>query len=202
MRRQFDTPSPDGLPANDREDARLLERITQRDREAFHDLYTRYYHPLLRFIYRMTGDLDAAQEGINDVMFTVWRKSGSFAGRSKVSTWILGIAYHKALKHLQKGRLWAERFKAAELTDSIELSSDLAALTDNRDLEDLLEHGMRALPAKHRATVELTYVYGCSYEEIAAIMDCPVNTVKTRMFHAREKLRKVLGDLDKGSGAA
>ena len=49
-----------------------------------------------------------------------------------------------------------------------------------------------ARPPEHRAVVELTYFYGCSYEEIAAIAECPVNTVKTRMFHARAKLKKLL----------
>jgi RNA polymerase sigma-70 factor (ECF subfamily) len=56
---------------------------------------------------------------------------------------------------------------------------------------------MRNLPAKQRAVVELTYFYGCSYEEIAAIVDCPVNTVKTRMFHARARLKTLIPGLAK-----
>jgi RNA polymerase sigma-70 factor (ECF subfamily) len=63
------------------------------------------------------------------------------------------------------------------------------------ELKDLLEQGMKTLSAKQRAVVELTYYYGCSYDEIAIIVDCPVNTVKTRMFHARAKLKAVLPGL-------
>lgn len=177
---------------DDNEDAALLARITRGDRAAFHELYTRYYHPLLRFLYRLTGELEAAQDGINDVMFIVWRNGASFAGRSKVGTWIMGIAYRKALKHIKNNRRWLDRFKASELTDSIELSGIQTGHTDSLDLDDWLEHGMRALSAKQRAVVELTYYYGYSYEEIGSIMDCPVNTVKTRMFHARAKLKRAL----------
>ena len=63
----------------------------------------------------------------------------------------------------------------------------------------LRPHALRHLSAEHRAVVELTYFYGCSYEEIAAIAACPVNTVKTRMFHARAKLKKLLPTLGKDS---
>jgi RNA polymerase sigma-70 factor (ECF subfamily) len=65
-------------------------------------------------------------------------------------------------------------------------------LSDNADLRDLLDEALRQLSPEHRAVVELTYFHGCSYQDIALIADCPVNTVKTRMFHARAKLRKLL----------
>jgi RNA polymerase sigma-70 factor (ECF subfamily) len=140
----------------------------------------------------MTGHLDLAQEGINDVMLVVWRSGQSFGGRSSVSTWIMGIAYRKALKLLEGSRRWSKRFASVDFDDWIERSEAAAEPSDDGDLRDLLEEGLRHLSPEHRAVVELTYFYGCSYEEIAAIADCPVNTVKTRMFHARAKLRKLL----------
>jgi RNA polymerase sigma-70 factor (ECF subfamily) len=70
--------------------------------------------------------------------------------------------------------------------------------TEHEDLRDLLDAALDRLSPDHRAVVELTYFHGCSYEEIAAIVDCPVNTVKTRMFHARAKLRKLLPTLGEG----
>jgi len=84
--------------SDDNADLALLERVANGDRDALRDLYGIYYHPLLRFIYRITGRLDLAQEGVNDVMLVVWRSSRSFGRRSMVSTWIMGIAYRKALK--------------------------------------------------------------------------------------------------------
>jgi RNA polymerase sigma-70 factor (ECF subfamily) len=183
--------------SDDRADLALLERIGNGDRHALHSLYNTYYHPLLRFIYRITGRLDLAQEGVNDVMLVVWRSGRSFGGRSSVSTWIMGIAYRKALKLLAASRRWTDRFASAPFEDVIERSDGLAEQSDDGELRDLLDEALRHLSAEHRAVVELTYFYGCSYEEIAAIAACPVNTVKTRMFHARAKLKKLLPALGK-----
>jgi RNA polymerase sigma-70 factor, ECF subfamily len=183
--------------SDDSADRALLERITSGDRQALRTLYGTYYHPLLRFIYRITGRLDLAQEGVNDVMLVVWRSSRAFGGRSTVSTWIMGIAYRKGLKLLANSRRWAERFAGAPFDDAIERSDSRRELSDDGDLRDLLDEALRHLSAEHRAVVELTYFYGFSYEEIAAIAACPVNTVKTRMFHARAKLRKLLPALGK-----
>jgi RNA polymerase sigma-70 factor (ECF subfamily) len=183
--------------SDDGADLALLERIGNGDRNALRDLYNTYYHPLLRFIYRITGRLDLAQEGVNDVMLVVWGNSRSFGGRSSVSTWIMGIGYRKALKLLAASRRWTDRIAASPLEDLIERSEVLAEQSDDNDLRDLLDEALRHLSAEHRAVVELTYFYGCSYEEIAAIAACPINTVKTRMFHARAKLKKLLPALGK-----
>lgn len=182
---------------DDDRDAELLARVIKRDRAALTELYTRYYHPLLRFIYRITGDVDSAQEGVNDVMLVVWSSGARFDGRSRVGTWIMGIAYRKALKLRKLSRRWTDRFKAAEWTEQIEPRTDASELTDDRPQRALTQRAMKALPPKQRAVVELTYLHGLSYEEIAAIVECPVNTVKTRMFHARAKLRQALSMLDR-----
>ena len=183
--------------SDDATDLALLERIANGDRNALRQLYGTYYHPLLRFIYRITGRLDLAQEGVNDVMLVVWRSVRSFGGRSSVSTWIMGIGYRKALKLLAASRRWTDRFSSAPFDEIVERSEALAEHSDDGDLRDLLDTALRHLSAEHRAVVELTYFYGCSYEEIAQIAACPVNTVKTRMFHARAKLRKLLPALGK-----
>jgi RNA polymerase sigma-70 factor (ECF subfamily) len=183
--------------SDDRADQALLTRIANGDRDALRELYGTYYHPLLRFIYRITRRLDLAQEGVNDVMLVVWRSARSFAGRSSVSTWIMGIGYRKALKLLAASRRWTDRFAGAPFDELIERSQPAAEQSDDDDLRDLLDEALRHLSAEQRAVVELTYFYGCSYEEIAAIAACPVNTVKTRMFHARAKLRKLLPELGK-----
>jgi RNA polymerase sigma factor (sigma-70 family) len=123
----------------------------------------------------------------------VWRTSGTFRGRSKVATWIMGIAYRKALTLARDSRRWSDRRLSVPDFDSwIERSDVAEELSQGADLRDLLDHALRQLPEEQRAVVELTYFHGCSYQEIAAVMDCPVNTVKTRMFHARAKLKKLL----------
>jgi RNA polymerase sigma-70 factor (ECF subfamily) len=182
--------------SDDGADLALLARVANGDREALRDLYGTYYHPLLRFIHRITGRLDLAQEGVNDVMLVVWRSSASFGRRSTVSTWIMGIAYRKALKLLAASRRWTGRLADDPIEDLVERSPLVAEHSDD-DLRDLLDGALRHLSAEHRAVVELTYFYGCSYEEIAVIAACPVNTVKTRMFHARAKLKTLLPALGK-----
>ena len=174
----------------------LLARTNLGDREAFRQLYAKYYHPLLRFIYRITGQVELAKEGINDVMLVVWTNGRSIHGRSMVRTWIMGIAYRKALKLVEKSRRWSDRITSVDFADWNEPSGPVTEPTASRDIEELLERGLRELPAKQRAVVELTYHYGYSYEEIAAIVGCPINTVKTRMFHARAKLKQLLPELD------
>jgi RNA polymerase sigma-70 factor (ECF subfamily) len=182
---------------DDTVDVALLARIAGGDRNALRQLYGNYYHPLLRFIYRITGRLDLAQEGVNDVMLVVWRSSRAFGGRSTVSTWIMGIAYRKALKLLAASRRWTSRIASVPFDELVERSDARAEPSEDGELRDLLDEALRHLSAEHRAVVELTYFYGCSYEEIAAIAACPVNTVKTRMFHARAKLKTLLPALGK-----
>jgi len=185
-------------PDDDRADAELLARVREADREALHALYRKYYHPLLRFTYRLTGQLEIAQETVNDVMLVVWRDAASFEGRSKVATWIMGIAYRKAMKRVRRAWLWSSRH-VAEIDERFERFSPEEAPTERMELEDLLGRALEALPAEQRAVVELTYFFGCSYDEIAKIVGCPVNTVKTRMFHARAKLKALLPRLGKDS---
>ena len=182
-------------------EAPLAPRIALPNRDALREIYNVYYHPLRRFIYRVTRQLELAQEGVNDVMLVVWRNSESFGRRSKVSTWIMGIAFRKALKLLDGSRRWRDRFKAVDFSDWNEGAEGAVEPSENRDLRDLLDQGLRQLSPEQRAVVELTYFAGCSYQDIAAIAGCPVNTVKTRMFHARAKLRKLLPALSNESPA-
>jgi len=180
---------------DDEFDAMLLARIGDRDREALTILYSRYQGRLLRFLQRLTGDVETAQEAVNDVMLVVWNSASSFAGRSRASTWIMGIAYNKAMKLRTRLQRWTVRFKAADWAETIERAAGSEGLTRDLIEQDLVYRAIMLLPPKQRAVVELTYRFGYSYAEIAEIVDCPPNTVKTRMFHARAKLRELLPDL-------
>jgi len=197
MLRQQRAETPQVPPSRNESDLLLLERIEQGDRAALQELYAAYYHALLRFMQRITRSLELAQEGVNDVMLTVWRNSTSFGRRSSVSTWIMGIAYNKALKSLASKRRWSSRF-GFQIDDFEDRSEAAVEPSEHRDLRDWLTKALDALPPAQRAVVDLTYFGGYSYEEIAAIMGCPVNTVKTRMFHARAKLRHALPALANG----
>jgi RNA polymerase sigma-70 factor (ECF subfamily) len=122
-------------------------------------------------------------------MMVVWQTADRFRGASKPSTWIFAIAYRKAVK--AKAR-WPEPIedKVPDTRVSPDLSPDQQL--DHQRLHDALVAAMDRLSPDHRAVVDLTYFHGMGYREIAEIMSCPVDTVKTRMFHARRRLREAM----------
>lgn len=182
--------------SNDEHDNELLSRIVARDRAALTELYTNYHARVLRFVQRLTGDIETAQECVNDVMLVVWTSADAFGGRSRVSTWIMGIAYRKAMKLSTRMQRWTRRFKAADWAETIERSVGVEGPMKELIDRDLVYRAMQLLPPKQRAVVELTYFFDYSYDEIAEIVGCPTNTVKTRMFHARARLKALLPALE------
>jgi RNA polymerase sigma-70 factor (ECF subfamily) len=165
---------------NERESA-LLQRIVQRDRDALTELYRTYHARLFKFIFRLTGSYATADELVNDIMLLVWQNAAAFRGHSKVSTWIFGIAYRQAMRRVTRRQLGLPGYNDPE-----EVGYDG---TIDVETEDWVWRALRALPAAQQLTVVLVFHLGLSYSETAEVMQCPVNTVKTRMFHAREKLR-------------
>jgi RNA polymerase sigma-70 factor (ECF subfamily) len=182
-----DPRAPSGCTTEEREYA-LLARIAGRDSAAMKELYLLYHRRLARFLMRLTTRYDLAEEIINDTFWVVWQHAGDFRGASRVSTWILGIAYRRGLKTL--------RFAGPAPAD-IEVEAEPAAEepAQQEELNEWLDVALRRLPLEQRMAIELAYHLGHSCEEIAAIMQCPVNTVKTRMFHARRKLKTLLTTL-------
>jgi RNA polymerase sigma factor (sigma-70 family) len=172
----------------------LLRRVAAKDKKAFEALYHLYYRRLFAYLFKMVRRADLVEEVVNDVMLAIWSHAASFDGRSRPSTWIFGIAYHKALKALARRPAPAEaggENPAPEPVDGDEPESLLA----RRELAGVLGRALHELSAEQRAVVELTYFYGRSYQEISEIVGCPVNTVKTRMFHARRRLKELLPGL-------
>lgn len=172
-------------------DEDLLARTAGGELPAFEELYARYARRLFGFALRMTRSPELVEEIVNDTLLAVWRSAASFDGRSKVSTWIFGIGYRKALHALSRRRDRAGE-GAERPAPAAEPRERPDAVYERAELGVILRRALRELPAEQRLVVELTFFQGLSYPEIAAVVDCPVNTVKTRMFHARRKLRDAL----------
>jgi len=168
----------------------LIARIAEGDRKAFEELYYLYHRRLARFLTRLTRRYDIAEEVVNDTFYVVWRKAKSFRGDSQPSTWILGIAYRKARNAFRSSARLAEKNLQAELLPPTDVEP-----ASTEELRDWLGRALIELPVEQRLAVELCYELGHTCEEIATIMDCPVNTVKTRLFHARAKLQRLLPQL-------
>jgi RNA polymerase sigma-70 factor (ECF subfamily) len=160
---------------------RLLLRIADDDRDAFDELFNSYHRRLFTFLFRLTRSHGAAEELTNDVLLTVWKDAGRFRGDSKPSSWIFGIAYRTALAHLRKRKLKLVPF----------VEQDAAAVENGARLEreDWVRQGIDALPPKQQLTVMLVYFLGLTCAETANVSGVPLSTVKTRMFHARKKMK-------------
>jgi RNA polymerase sigma-70 factor, ECF subfamily len=176
------------------DDRLLMSQIAKKDRAAFEALYRRYYRRVFQFAVRRVWRDELAEEVVSDVMFAVWQNAASFEGASSVSTWLLGITYRQAMKALDRNR----KHKVVDSNDELlaetvdsdpSVDPESAAVTESEHA--MLQKGLDRLAEHHRVVVELTAT-GHSYGEIAEIIGCPENTVKTRMFHARLQLKRFL----------
>jgi len=178
------------------DDAQLLERVAGGDKVAFETLYRAYYRRVSQFVYRLTPNQQLGEEIVDDTMLAVWRSAGRFAGRSKVSTWIFGIAYRRTMKTLGKEKkhrnVDSDDGEFETFVDD-DAARDPSAVMSATILRRELDTHIEKLHINQQVALHLTAL-GHSYPEISAIMDCPANTVKTRVFKARHKLKATLSD--------
>jgi RNA polymerase sigma-70 factor (ECF subfamily) len=178
-------------PAADGEERRLLTRVGAGDRAAFETLYAAYARRVAAFVRDIVVSNELTDEVVSDTMIAVWHAAARFRGQSRVATWVLGIAHHKALDALRRaGRPHVP-------LDSVPESDFQGAggpVDELLRLEDrfAFDLALRALSTGHRTVLQLMYGFGCTHAEIAAIVGCPVATVKTRAFYAKRHLRAEL----------
>jgi RNA polymerase sigma-70 factor (ECF subfamily) len=179
------------------DDLDLIRAVVAGDQQAFVQFYERYRRTIARFVSRLTWRSDVVEETVNDTMVAVWQGADGFRGGSRVSTWVLGIAYRTALKRLRH----VARRPEQELTDRsmppVATERPDAALARAQG-SARIRMALDKLSPEQRAVIELTFYDDCSYQEIAMIVGCPENTVKTRMFHARRRLKHLLGTPELG----
>ena len=172
------------------EEFACLKRIAEGDRYAFEGLYRTYRKRVFRYLLRLVDDTAVAEELTNDVLVEVWRSAPCFDGRSKPSTWIFGIARHKALNALRRKHLPVKAF--CEAMDRPDTNEDPETRAISQCLCGKIKQALQALSLPHREVIELAVYQGFSYAEIARAKACSVNTVKTRMYYARRHLRQIL----------
>jgi RNA polymerase sigma-70 factor, ECF subfamily len=168
-------------------DRTLIAAIAAGDEAAFNEIHARYYRRVARFTRRITRCSELTAEITNDTLWAIWRCAPRFKGTSRVSTWILGIAYHIGRRTLQR----SSRREAHEepMRDFIEAAHEPWSAGNDREW---VGAALVQLAEEQRTVLELFYRFGHSCEEIAEMVDCPANTVKTRMYHGRRKMRRLL----------
>jgi RNA polymerase sigma-70 factor (ECF subfamily) len=177
-------------PSENRTEAALIQRIAGGDREAFAALYRRLERPLLAYLMKLVRGRDMAEDVFSETMLEVWRQAGRFEGRSSVSTWAFSIAHHRAVSRFRKRRESAlEEEQVATLADDAPMPDQQA---QSIGMSRLIAGLMARLSLEHREIIHFAYYQEFSVQEIADALGLPPNTVKTRMFYARQRLKALL----------
>lgn len=175
------------------EDQILLDQIAQGDKEALAAFYRAHEKRLFNFILTKLNDAFEAADILNEVFMEVWNKAGSFQGRAKVSTWLFSIAYFKVVDRLRKTR--PQQLDDEMLAEIADESPGIESCLIGNEQAAQVRHCISTLSTPHSAVMELTFFEEMSYSEIAMVVDCPENTVKTRMFHAKKAMKQCLSRL-------
>lgn len=180
--------------SEDIRDLRLLDAVACEDKVAFENLYIIYHRRLSRLLLRFFDRYGIVEEIINDTMMVVWEKADKFEGRSKVSTWIMGIAYRRMMKSYRRFERMHEREAEYAERQHAGFDDDETLAQDNQSelTQDWLQKAMSHLSGEQRLLLEFVYYCGYSCNEIATITDLPTGTVKTRLYQARQQLKRTL----------
>ena len=168
----------------------LLQRVAAGDRNAFSELYRRLQRPLFGYLMKLVREREMVEDVLNETMMEVWRQAARFEGRSSVNTWVFSIAHHRAVSRLRKKRETSlDEEQAATIEDEAPTPDENAM---SGDMSRLIGTLMEQLSFEHREILHLAYFQEFSVQEIADALDLPANTVKTRMFYARQRLKVLL----------
>jgi RNA polymerase sigma-70 factor (ECF subfamily) len=172
----------------------LIARMAAGDRAALAELYEREGAALFAYVLLFTADRGLAEEVVQDTLLTTWRGAAGFGGRASVRSWLFAIARRRAADALHHPRLRLVPEDAAGLADlpsSQPNPEDLAIAAVTRGALDAVLAQMNSI---HREAIELTFGHGLSYIELAEVLGIPLETVKSRLSHAKRELRILLDE--------
>ena len=185
-------------------DQQLVEKAQQGDRQAFDTLVAKYQRKLARLVARLVKDSAEVEDVVQEAFIKAYRALPAFRGESAFYTWLYRIGVNTAKNYLvSQGRRApttteftndeAETFSEGDLLRDIDTPESLLM---TKQIGQTVNQAMESLPEELRNAIVLREIEGLSYEEIARIMDCPIGTVRSRIFRAREavanKLRPLL----------
>jgi RNA polymerase sigma-70 factor, ECF subfamily len=171
-------------------DEALMAAVAAGEQGAMQILYNRHRVRVFRFITRILGDANTAEDVLSETFIEVWRNAARFEGRSTVSTWIMSIARLKALSVRRRRRDDELDEETAETIADEAFTPEEAILDADRSVH--LRECLEQLSPEHREIIDLVYYHDQSIDEVAQIIQVPRNTLKTRMFYARKRLATML----------
>ncbi|WP_243041086.1 RNA polymerase sigma factor RpoE [Dyella sedimenti] len=186
-------------------DSALVERVQQGDKRAFDLLVRKYQHKVIGLVSRYVKNQSESEDVAQEAFIRAWRAIGSFRGESAFYTWLYKIAVNTAKNHLvAMGRrpptddIAIDDAAFLPGADRMQESATPERELMRQEIEQTVFSTVQSLPEELRAAITLREVDGLSYEEIAEAMGCPIGTVRSRIFRAREaideKLRPLLSD--------
>lgn len=183
-------------------DKQLVARVQKGDKRAFDLLVLKYQHKIFGLISRYIKDHHEVMDVAQEAFIKAYRAIGRFRGDSAFYTWLYRIAINTAKNHLvSRSRRPPDTdvdVMDAEYYESATRLKDVAspdAEVHKQELEEAVFKAIELLPEDLKAAVTLREFDGMSYEEIAEVMQCPVGTVRSRIFRARESIDKHIGHL-------
>ena len=192
-------------------DAMLVERAVAGDQKAFELLVIKYQRRIQRLIGRMVRDVDLVEDIAQETFIRAYRALAQFRGEAQFYTWLYRIAVNtakKALMDLKRNPTVSENaYKSADDDETSPVENELTssetpdAVLASKEIAEIINAAMEALPEELRQAITLREIEGLSYEEIAEAMSCPIGTVRSRIFRAREAIsEKVKPLLENQSG--
>ena len=191
-----ESPLPPVSPSDS--DAMLVERTVAGDQKAFELLVIKYERRIQRLIGRMVRDVDLVEDIAQETFIRAYRALAQFRGEAQFYTWLYRIAVNtakKALMELKRNPTVSENsFKSDDDDETSLLENELTSsetpesLLAGKEIAHMVNTAMEALPEELRQAITLREIEGLSYEEIAEAMSCPIGTVRSRIFRAREAI--------------
>ena len=165
----------------------LVEQVAAGDATAFRKLYDLSSGKVARYVQKVVGNDNLADDIVVQTYTVAWQKSATFKGDGRITTWLIGIARNimfREFRKLKKYEPFDEEYVAADTESQfrVEIQSTHTAV----------KAALQSLKIKHREILELVFYQEFSYVEVAELVGIPVNTVKTRVFHAKQALKDVL----------
>jgi RNA polymerase sigma-70 factor (ECF subfamily) len=182
------TEAPIDREAEDRRLSGFVRLIAKGNEAAFTNLYNATSRSIFFYLIRFLQDRDTAEDVMVEVFTVVWKSAARFEGRSKVTTWLFGIARNQALQAIRKQRHHDALEDHEDLADS--QAPDLVESLADREI---VQRALRLISPKRREILDLVFFHDMDYGEIAELLGIPLNTVKTRVYYAKEALKQALG---------
>jgi RNA polymerase sigma-70 factor (ECF subfamily) len=177
----------------------FLHRCASNDPDAFNELFSRYNRRIFNTAYRILGEEASAEDALQETLLNIYRGLASFRGDSKFSTWISRITINVCLGILRKEK--NKQYMELDEESTGDLPAEPTAFTnplayaETKELKLFVHETLNRMSEKQGLVVRLHDMEGNTIQEIAEIIDCPVGTVKSRLFYGRQEFRAIFNSL-------